>query len=198
MKFIKEILVYESISTEEIGIMTELAICEILDIPFNTKRKNKQLSSPEKMKLDLQTTLCDTLKNLKISHHQGNANGCHDFLTEDGDTISLKTNISNNKVCPQNIGQISINKFSEKTHFSKIRSNKDYKKLVFTHTEELLELYLSNLFCCKYTIYIHYQTGNVVVFEKMSDNVSITLPKFKMSKPLSDWAESNTLSVTDD
>jgi len=195
MKLINETLTLQASSNEETGIVTEMIICNILDIECSTKR-NVEFEIPEKMKEDIENSSYYMLHNLDLASHEGGKNNYYDFLTTAGDSVSLKTNTSGSKICPQSIGQVSVKKFSEKTKFKNITSNDDYKKLIFDNTQEVISEYLDNLFCCKYLLYIQYNTGLIVLFTKNDSPVQIDNLEYTFSQPLETWKESSTLHTS--
>jgi adenine-specific DNA-methyltransferase len=198
MKLTNETLTLEASSTEETGIITEMIICTILGIEFNTKR-NANFEIPEKMKEDIQSILSQEptlLSSLNIKSHEGGKNTYYDFLTENGESLSLKTNTIGSKVCPQIIGQASLKTFAEKTKFKDIRTNDDYKKVIFDTTDDIVVEYLHNLFCCKYLLYFQYNTGSVILFEKTAEEVDLAeVLEYTFSQTLERWNESMTVST---
>jgi adenine-specific DNA-methyltransferase len=181
------------ISNESIGIATEKILCEIFNIKFNTLRK-KQVIINETIKLDIKNAFNNI--GITLTEHTGNLNKHYDFLTNDNKTISIKTNISGNKVCPQDIGQVTLKKFREKTNFTEVNDASQFKKLVFNNTYFLINLYLENLFSCDKTIYFQYSTGTVIIFEK-TNNVSLDHGLFTFSQTEETWNESNTVYIND-
>lgn len=106
----KPIKLQNKINNESIGITAEYIICELSGINFNT--------SPERIDRKDYNMLRDVgssaLNELpKINEHIGHLNNSIDFILADNKTLSVKTNFVKNtqKVCPQNIGQITRQKF---------------------------------------------------------------------------------------
>lgn len=112
---------------------------------FNTKRN--YIKIPIDIFNDIKNL--NIIQKLCITKHCGNENKYYDFLDKDNKTISLKTNISNNKICPQYIGQVSVKQFNIKCDkFGLIKTKKDYKKLVLENSIDVINMYLKNLFLC--------------------------------------------------
>jgi hypothetical protein len=190
------VLRYTCNNTEQLGILVEKAMCDIVKIPFNTKRKYDNLSS--EVVNDISETVGPLLKKMKLEH-VGNLNTTYDFVNnENNNTVSVKTLMKGNRICPQNIGQCSLNRLSLKLgkNFDKVDTFKNY---FMQNKMDMLRNYLVNCFCCDMTIIYKFDKGIVYVINK--DNLNEI--KFKnelslsTSKLLGDWNESNTIYVND-
>lgn len=183
-------------SSETIGIITEMMLCKAFNLEFNTKRSNYTVI--EEISQDVSHSLRDYFgKRLVLKEHLGHKNEYYDFLSDTGKTVSVKTNITGNKVCPQNIGQVSLKRFKEKTDFSQVNSSRDFKDLVFSNTLELLRIYLQNLFCCETTLHFQYNSGKISAYQKTSQGISVLDSlQYKFTKTPETWNESNTMSVS--
>lgn len=179
-------------NTEQLGILIERAMCDIVKIPFNTKRKYDSL--PSDIVNDISDTVGPVLKKMKLKH-VGNLNTTYDFVnSENNTTVSVKTLMKGNRICPQNIGQCSLNSLSLKLDkvFDKIET---FKKYFMENKMEMLRNYLVNCFCCDMTIIYKFDKGIVYIIRRNSINDI----KFKnelslsTSKLLCDWNESNTV-----
>lgn len=179
-------------TTECIGIATEKMLCDIFKINFLTKRKSIAVF-PNKIKESITNFL--NKNNFSLKEHTGNLNKHHDFVDSLNKTVSVKTNTSGNKVCPQNIGQVSLKNFKQKTIYKDINTVDNYKKLVFNNTYVILNLYLEHLFCCDKMIYLNYSTGTIILFEKTGEiSFSQEIQELlRFSKNLSEWKESTTI-----
>lgn len=199
MKLIYKTLSYICKTTEESGIWTEKILCDIINIPFNSKRSyiNKE-EYPLFLKLDIENNFKNYLDNLNIIKHVGNENKYHDYITFNNKTVSLKTCISNSKICPQKIGQVSLKRFNELS-LCNFKSTLEYKMHIHDNTNSVLKMYIDNLFCCDVLIYIKYKSGEITVFERQ-ENKSVELKidngDFKM-KNIQDWNESTTIKYND-
>lgn len=212
MRLVSKILNYRARSTEETGIWVEKMVCDILKIKFNTKRnyivdKNNRYY-PSKMKKDIEYTLKNVLKKLKIVEHVGNKNEYNDFVTRVGETVSLKTNTNGYKMCSQIIGQCSLKKINEK--LGKKFTKEQYKKHIINNTNSIINLYLKYLFCCDHLLSIKFDFGKVYYLNNMNNTNNIydesegdklveILDKsaiLELSKrKLQDWNESNTVKI---
>jgi adenine-specific DNA-methyltransferase len=189
-------------NSEVIGILTESILCEINNIEFNTTRKKKCMLSSgcyDYLSKDLKNTMKlyfykDSPYN--FCDHVGSFNGDCDFIDVSGRKVSLKTNISGNKICPQNIGQSTLNSLSNKIGLLRtIENNNDYKKIVMSSKIiKLLDVYIANLFCCDIMIYVQYNKGKVYILKKDNKDINfdICIEKISFSRTLENWNESNT------
>ena len=197
MKFVNTTLNYICKSNEEVGMWTECIISDIVKIPFRSSRDyiNKH-SYPVKLKRDLEFSLSPILKVLGIKRHLGNKNTYYDFKTRLDDSVSIKTNISGNKICAQTIGQTTLSSFNKITG-NDYKTNEDYKRAVFENTRYIVDLYISYLFCCDHFISLKYDKGDIFYFKKVG-NVGLKSDfdfKFKFSKTIDNWNNSMTLSI---
>jgi hypothetical protein len=195
MKLLGTTLHYITRTNEDVGVWTEKIICDILKIPFNSKREYlTDKNYPFKLKRDI-NSLVEFITPLNISEHVGNKNYYYDFKTTNGNTVSLKTNINGSKICPQNIGQVSLQKFNEQTKYN-LKSTTDYKALVLNDTAKIVDLYLSNLFCCNHLLSFKFDKGELFHFQKLNEKIILDESCiFKASKELSTWNNSLTLSI---
>ena len=196
MKFIGKTLNYIINTNEELGMFTEKIICDILKIKFNSKRNYINAENyPFKLYQDIELTLGSYLKSLHIKEHLGHRNDYFDFSTHKRGTISIKTNISGNKICPQKIGQVSLENFNEKTDFN-FKSVSDYKKTVLKNPNEIVNTYLKHLFCCDKLLSFKYDEAKVYSFGKeKKEKVSLLDAKFHFSKTLQTWTNSMSAGI---
>lgn len=193
MKLINKTLHYISKSNETPGIWLEKIFCDLSIISFNTNRKYITNDNyPFKLKKDIHRSIYPLINSLQIKSHVGNLNKSYDFITNKNETVSLKSNISGFKVCPQNIGQLSLKRFSEKCNI-KPSSILEIKSFIFTNINYLILLYLENLFCCNHTIYFNFPTGKVFYFHKINDIYLDPSVNINFNKNLLEWNESITL-----
>jgi len=188
---VSDVLKYACKNTEELGILVEKAMCNIMEVTFNTKRKYESL--PNDVYDDINNTVGPELKRMKMNH-MGNMNMKYDFADECGKTMSVKTIMSGNKICPQSIGQCSFRSFNNKTGLN-LTTKSDFKKYFIDHKTDMLQKYLHNCVCCDRTIVYKFHSGLIYIIDK-HDNVEFASNfKFTTSKTIEDWNESNTVYV---
>lgn len=168
-------------NTETVGLWVEMLLCKIHSIKFTSSRDyisglNFDIES------DLSRCLKEATLNMKIKHHIGSDNKKYDFLLEDGRYLSVKTNISGDKVCPPNVGQTTVSKLNFNDNYS-------FKKWIIEDTSSALNFYLNSLFEAENTLYVNFTTGVVYILTnqvvKFSDNI-----KFSFTRNLENWNES--------
>ena len=153
-----------------------------------------QNNIPKNIEKDISKTIGPFINNiLKINMHFGHKNTYYDVLNENNETISIKTNISSNlKICPQNIGQVSVQQFNKKTQY-KIESIIQYKDLILNNTNELMKLYIDNLFCCQHLLIFNFIDGEIIYIKK-NETVHLNNITYIFTKNnIDDWNESNTI-----
>lgn len=195
MKFIGKTLNYIINTNEELGMFTEKIICDILKLKFNSKRKYMDADNyPFKLRQDLEMSLGSYLKSLRIKEHLGHQNTFVDFMTYNKKSISIKTNISGNKICPQTIGQVSLEKLNEKTEF-KFNSVADYKKNILKNPNKIVGTYVKHLFCCDQMLSFKYDEAKMYSFERTGE-ITLQNSKFRFSKTLQTWQNSGSMSMS--
>jgi len=184
-------------NTEELGMLTEKVICDVSDIKFNTNRNYDGMV--KEMYGDIQRSIRDMYKTIKLTDHVGNMNKEYDFVGVN-DTkkkvikVSVKTIMkASNKICPQNVGQCSLKKFNEK-FVSEFKSTDEIKRYYYECLEKLLNEYLKNTFCCDNTLVYKFRDGVMYNVER------IRVPKFinvvfSLKNDIDVWNESNTVYV---
>ena len=178
-------------NTEELGIMIEKMICDISNIPFNTKRNYTDV--PLSIKSDIENNIRKFLDRVRIAHHVGNENKAIDFFTTKNHTVSIKTIMSGDKICPQNIGQCSIKSFCERY---KIRDNPFCcKKYSCQQTHSLISEYLQHLFTCDHLVVFNFAKSQIVCLRKLGTPKFCYTLDIYTKKGFISWQLSNTNSV---
>lgn len=191
-KVIKNILNYTCKNTEQLGIMVEKTLCNITKTKFNTKRK--YIDIPDEISGDIENSIGRELKRMKM-RHIGNLNREYDFIKDKNKTVSIKTIMSGNKICPQIIGQCSLRSFNNKLSLN-IVDKLSFKRFFLENKSFLVEKYLQNLFCCDSLIIFKFQSGVIYIIEKCGDVIQFkdnSNFSFTTSKDIDNWNESNTV-----
>lgn len=172
-------------NTETIGIWTEYVICEVLGIKFNSSRdyvKDLNFAVADELFKKL-----EFLKNIGICEHIGNQNdSVGDFRLNDGTFLSVKTNISGDKVCPNFIGQTTLKKLN-------FTSPEDYKFWTLNSPGEAFLKYSKALLKTEHLLYINYSAGKI--FYITHQPVSLSNSSFSFTKTLETWKESCTMKI---
>lgn len=172
-------------NTETIGLWVEFLICKIHNIPFKSSRtyiKDLKYNIPR-----FTDQLKEITKDLHILEHIGQTNGKHDFLLKDNKTLSVKTTISSDKICPQEVGQTTLSKL-------KFIDNTSYKKWVLSKPQEAFDFYFNNLFTSTYTIYINFKKGEIFIIP--SQKIVSNQFTFNFTKNIDTWVESCSMKMS--
>ena len=175
-------------NTETIGLWIEYLVCKINKIPFNTSQNRMYVQD---LKFEIEETVLSELKKifgyLAVKEHCGGMNKDYDFLLENGEKLSVKSSISNDKICPATIGQTSLSKLG----FS---SNEEYKKFVITNPLKTLEMYYKYL-SSDHNIYVNFHNGYIAYWKKTGYMPFRNLGEITFTQTLASWNESSTLKI---
>lgn len=195
-KIIKNVINYTCKNTEQLGIMVEKELCNITKTKFNTKRK--YIDMPEEISDDINATVGNELKKMKMKH-VGNLNKEYDFIKNKNKTVSIKTIMSGNKICPQTIGQCSLKSLNKKMSLN-IIDKTGFKNFFLENKSKMIEEYLKGVFCCDTMIIFKFQTGVIYVIEKTNDkliefgkDINNLDEMLMTSQDINSWKESNTV-----
>lgn len=212
MKNIIPLIVAKESNNETLGITAEKTICDIFDLKYPS-------NFFKRYSVESQYLMEDTIRYAftflpKPIQHSGSTvgvrGGCskcsYDFILYGNKTLSLKTNIGK-MVCPPEVGQpndktcyLYFKNLIEEDHID----NLIFKKMVFNHIDEMLNIYITHMFDSDYLLRIFIdkenakQTGNIFNYEIFEKNVGSNFiwDKNKISfskKTVEDWNESNTV-----
>lgn len=190
------------INNETAGLTAEYFICVHSEVKFNSSKKRINTQTYNLMEASIR----ESLRYLpKIIKHVGHNNEEPDFILDDGATLSVKTNITKSapKVCPQNIGQVSKNKFI--SIFAKFyndvaikypshrKIDDNIKDTIIEYIHKLLAIYLDNTFGCDYLLWI-YKGKDMFRYLIISNINKYKFDRIKCSFTRTDnWLESTTI-----
>lgn len=201
--------------TEQVGISAEVAVADLCNVevaPDYRRRARVELVE------HISPSLALPLSRIpRPTEHIAEKQNPIDFKLETGLTLSVKSNMrSMGKNAPQNIGQPTAATFwsllpnlvprgESPEDWSSQRSRREFKKVAFERTEELLTAYWRNYFECDYMIYV----WNVLEAktESLSSSVKSALfaredcPQWERSlisftADLDTWNESSTIKYS--
>lgn len=184
-------------NTEQLGILVERALCEMVNVSFNTKRKYNNTLDKDVYD-DIYNTIGGVLRGMNM-RHVGNLNRYYDFELLDSSiekisTMSVKTLMSGNKICPQNIGQCALSKLSDRllVDFKKVDVFKGY---FLDNKKKMLDEYLVNLFCCEKMMVFRFDKGKIYIINGGGKGDMRLSGEFSLStsRDLNSWNESNTV-----
>lgn len=191
-------------NNESFGISCEYALCQIynLDNNLHNRVNHNIIDNLSKVLKDFKVEFKKKYK-LSCKEFIGSKNNHIDFICDNNQTLSVKSNINNNNLCcPQNIGQCTfksfINKIQKNYYF---RSNKlnlksiyHIKHFIINNITKLFNIYFNNLFTCNYLLWIK-ENKNIINYNIIKKPKALKLnPKlFHFTKHIKSWNESNTL-----
>ncbi len=163
-------------NNEELGILTEYTLCKINNISFNTKRNN--------IDLDIIYILENIIpKSIILKSHTGNNKQfIHDFIDYDDKTISIKTIMSGNKICPNFIGQCSLKQLILKLNLN-IQNKEQFKQYFQQNTSTFISSYVKYMFISDITLIFDFNEKQLLRFEKIKD-INLNLLNFTFFKTL--------------
>lgn len=122
----------------------------------------------------------------------------HNFLLEDGKTLSVRTTKGSDKVAPRTVGQAGfavLNDYFSDIFGEVITSQSDVRRMVVNHIHEILPIFIDNLFQSDYTVLISRNDLSKLQIIKSSDVEQYTFSReeFTFTRGLDSWTESTTL-----
>lgn len=182
-------------NNEFIGILTEQLACEIRNIPFNTKR-NVDFRLDNENEIYLKTDIKRVIDHysLGIAKHTGDLNTSYDFFDDENKLLSFKTTIANIvKVCPQNIGQTSLEKLNP-IFGTEMKTSNDFKCYILENLNSVLDIYLQHTFCCDNLLLICFNQQKSYLAKK-NGSVKLKVDDLYTTRNLSNWNESTTVKA---
>lgn len=122
----------------------------------------------------------------------------HNFLLDNGKTLSIRTTKKSGKVAPRSVGQAGfkvLNDYFADIYGEEITSQSDVRKMIANHIHEILPIFIDNLFLSDYTVFIDRNDLSKIQVIRSSDVGQYTFCKedFSFTRDLGKWTESTTL-----
>lgn len=185
-------------NNETFGISIEYMICKKFNL--DCKVLENRISSEYVNNIKLLTLIDKIFKSLpEVNKHIGYENGPIDFICKDNTSLSIKTNLLNNKkVCPQDIGQISKEKFIKLFIKGNIYTSEIIKKNILINPSYFIKKYLEKTFICTNLVWIYNDKGTYLakIYNKgliKNKFFSIKSKDYTFTKTFENWNESNTI-----
>lgn len=178
-------------TNETFGITCEKIICDIHNIIFPTEMKKRVVETrfTTELKKNLETVL--EYNCLSIKKYSGNFDDKVDFILSNNKTLSVKTNLQSDKICPQIIGQTTRKKFC--SYFNILSDSHDIiKKWIFDNRQKILEEYFRHTFCCDYLLWVNEQTAECKLISRPK---IVPFLNTTFTRSLDKWNESNTVKI---
>jgi hypothetical protein len=191
----------DNINNETLGQTAEKVICDLSGLDSSDLVSRSNLS----LEIKIKPIIIDALKNLpKITKHGGLEKGQRggqskspiDFYCHNNETISVKT--GDLKLCPSGCGQPGPDTFDHYFgHLYDGRINhQKCKELVISKIEQMMPIYIENLFDCDYLlhIYIGSKGDRFYIFPKIIiPEFDWDIKRFTFTRGLEMWNESTTI-----
>ena len=108
----------------------------------------------------------------------------HNFILDDGSTLSFRTNKTGDKVAPRVVGQCGIDTFN--AHFSDIAGKQivdkqEIKKIVFDKIDLMLPHFIDYLLISDYTVWVYEASDSIYKYE-IFDRSTIVDLTFSITK----------------
>lgn len=188
-------------TNESVGMTAEFLLCQHFGIECNISN-NRLMDDPR-----LPQVLRSFPKTRFYDYQWiGNKNTGVDFTMKEiatGKTVTLSvktTQNSSQKLCPQNIGQVtSLQKL--RNHLQVPRSINEFdsyafRKYIMDNIHNILPVYLDNLFVCDYMFYIDLKNETAYFLDEVAVKKQIVNPAreaITFTKTVETWNESNTV-----
>jgi hypothetical protein len=183
----------QTILTEDLGKIFEMAICLLYEIEYDGKYK---YSLEEAINIKDKLYKLKNVFPFKIKHIAKNGNK-YDFVSIDNDQLNLsaKTTKKGEKICPQVIGQPSKKKFCEFFGLDLLYNLGQIKDYIETNVKTLLEIYTLNTFDCPIVYYNKHK--NMTLFVKLKENINWTNYNISFSHIVKNkkWNESSSIII---
>ena len=179
------------IVTEDLGLITEQAICIAFNIPYE--------GSPFKYDMKEATELSERIKTSsqfshisKIIKHTAQKGNRYDFLLENNTYLSCKSTKKQGKVCPQVIGQPSNKRFCE---YFQIKEDSNIKSYIIQNISFILNEYMKHTFDVPMLYYN--KKGKTMLYIKLLNPIiwESFLIEFSHITKNKIWNESSTLKM---
>lgn len=122
----------------------------------------------------------------------------HNFMLDNGKTLSIRTTKTSDKVAPKTVGQAGfpvLNEYFWEIYGDEIKTQDDLKKLVIEHIHEILPIFIDNMFQSDYTVLIMRRDVSTIQVIKAEDvtEYSFSRDDFEFTQGLDSWNDSTTL-----
>lgn len=192
------------------GLSLQKLICEVYNIEVNSWAEAQFESNfnknYEKELYSIIPYIFDKVKSkpkLLLTYTQDIVNGRqvlspHNFILEDGRTLSIRTFKSSDKVAPKTIGQAGfsvLNDFFSDTFGGKIETKEDVRNLIFNNIHDILPIFIDNLFQSDVTVFLFKgdKSKIQIINAKEVSDYSFSRNEFTFTRDLDNWVESTTL-----
>jgi len=186
---------FDESSNETFGMSVERTLCEIFCVRYPPHLYTRGGPRNKKMTKKLKK-ICKKEK-LFITKHVGTSNEQTDFILFYKKTLSVKTNIKGSKICPQNIGQCTKQRWDK---FFNTGAKNDYDRKVFivNNISMLIKRYIDNTFCCDFLLWFYKENDKFCykIIKKKLVSLSFTEDCWTWTRSPDEWNESSTVKYS--
>ncbi len=123
----------------------------------------------------------------------------YNFILDDNSTLSVRTNITGDKVAPRIVGQAGFDKLNlyfSNIYGTRIDNQDDIKKMIIDKIDLCLPIFVDHLFDADYILWI-YSEDNKYKYHLLKGDTGTTIEydksNFSFTRGYSEWIESTTL-----
>lgn len=191
------------------GFMVQKIICKKFNIKVtSTRLKNTfEANNEERLvgyieeivdnifdKLNLKPVSCTT-----FNVDENNKEVPYNFILSDNSTLSIRTNVSGDKVAPRIVGQAGfekLNLYFKDVYGKTIKNQDDIKHLIINHIDTAMPIFIDFLLDADYILWI-FQKGDDFSYHLIDGNADVDMDfnkdKFSFTRNYDEWKESTTL-----
>lgn len=196
----------EIITNETFGISAEKAICDQFHLSVPPQYQGRYSVHFVK---NLAPLVDEAFKFLPgvidstgaTSGKRGEQSKCsYDFILQNNQTLSVKTNLTGHMICPPEVGQPGAKTCLH--YFKKLTNSKEmtpdiFKQMVFDQIHLMLPIYLKHLFDSNYLLWFYQDKGGFkfkIFQQDFIKDLKWEKSKFSFTRQsVEEWNESNTL-----
>lgn len=192
------------------GLSIQKLICDKYGLEVNDwAKKQFEANYNDEYEGELRSVITNIFKKVKgkpthlLTYSKGLANNKqttspHNFLLDNGRTISIRTTKTSDKIAPRTIGQAGfpiLNEYFGEIFGGKINDQEDVRRLVYNYIHEILPVFIDNFFQSDYTVLISRKEPENIQIIKADEvaEYSFSRDDFTFTRDLSNWTESTTL-----
>lgn len=198
------------VNNADYGLTLQALICDRYDLEVNAHAAEQFRSGFNADYVEELTPVCTKIfelvgseptKLLTYTREMTNAvqtTSPHNFLLENGKTLSIRTMKSSDKVAPRTVGQAGfpvLNDMFSDIYGKPIRDQQDVRNLIYNHIHEVMPIFIDHFFLSDYTVFVNRKNLNEISVIKSDEVGEYAFAKedFTFTKALEDWTESITL-----
>lgn len=192
------------------GLSLQKLICDEYDLEVNDWAKAQfDANYNDEYREELAPVIPELFNKVKskpkhfLTYTQGVTKGKqktspHNFMLENGKTLSIRTTKTSDKVAPRTVGQAGfsvLNEFFGEIYGSEMETKADVRKMVYEHIHEILPVFIENLFQSDFTILLSRKDLSnlqLIRADELSE-YSFVRSDFTFTRGLDVWKESTTL-----